>query len=323
MKKILKENKYFILVMIISFLMIYIELPFYIEKTGGIINISNRLEENTTGSLNMAYVSSIKATPLTFIAAKLNSDWDLISNSNEIGNSTKKEALFRDKLLLDESYKLALINAYNLAHKPLKIKKQQIYVTYIYDEAITNLKIKDEIIKIDNKKIESLYDINKYINTLEEGTIIKIEVQNNGKIENRTAKIIKKDDRLYIGIMCNTKYDLETDIKLKFNKDEVGSSGGMILTLALYSKIMDIDLTNNKIIAGTGTIDINGKIGEISGIKYKLKGAVNEKADIFLVPSGNNYKEAIKEKNKNKYNIKIYSIDTINDAINILTNNKS
>ena len=37
--------------------------------------------------------------------------------------------------------------------------------------------------------------------------------------------------------------------------------------------------------------------------------------DIFLVPNGDNYKEAIKEKEKNKYNIKIYGVDTFDEAL--------
>ena len=46
--------------------------------------------------------------------------------------------------------------------------------------------------------------------------------------------------------------------------------------------------------------------------------AVKEKADIFLVPSGDNYKEAKKLKEKNNYNIEIVEIKTFDDALNYL-----
>lgn len=318
MKKIIKEYVIYIFIFTFIFLIINIKIPFYIEKPGGLVNLSERLEENTTGSLNMAYVSILEASPLTYLISKIKNDWDLIKKEDEIGNSTKKEADFREKLMLEESYNLALINAYKLTNNDLNIKKQEVYVTYVYDQADTNLKIGDNILKIDDYDINSVNDINNYLKTLKENQIINIEVKNNNKIENKYAKTIKKGNKLIIGIFCNTKYDIKTNLKIKFEKEESGSSGGMMLTLALYSKIKDIDLTNNKIIAGTGTIDIDGKIGEISGVKYKLKGAVNNKADIFLVPSGKNYKEAIKIKEKNNYDIEIYSIETIQDAIKIL-----
>ena len=66
-----------------------------------------------------------------------------------------------------------------------------------------------------------------------------------------------------------------------------------MLTLAIYSNLNKIDLTHGKTIVGTGTIDADGNVGQISGIKYKLLGAVANKGDIFLVPDGDNYKEAL------------------------------
>ena len=65
----------------------------------------------------------------------------------------------------------------------------------------------------------------------------------------------------------------------------------------------------------------DGNIGEIGGVKFKLKGAVKAKSNIFFVPS-NNYKEAISYKKKKHYNIEIVKVNTINDAINYLKNIK-
>ena len=56
-------------------------------------------------------------------------------------------------------------------------------------------------------------------------------------------------------------------------------------------------------------------------MKYKLIGAVKNKADIFLVPNGKNYEEAIKIKKEKNYDIKIVGVSTLKDAINELKNN--
>ena len=84
--------------------------------------------------------------------------------------------------------------------------------------------------------------------------------------------------------------------------------------LDIYNKITEYDLTKGKKIAGTGSIDAEGNIGKIDGVKYKLKGAVNKKADVFIVPY-ENYDEAIKIKEKNNYNIKIIESSTLKEAI--------
>ncbi|MEG1508785.1 MAG: hypothetical protein RR373_09175, partial [Akkermansia sp.] len=61
---------------------------------------------------------------------------------------------------------------------------------------------------------------------------------------------------------------------------------------------------------------------EIGGIKYKLAGVVKKKADLFFCPAGENYNEAMKEKKKNKYKIKIIGVETLDEALNYLKNYK-
>ena len=92
-----------------------------------------------------------------------------------------------------------------------------------------------------------------------------------------------------------------------------------MLTLAIYNNLVAKDITNGKKIVGTGTIDDNGNVGSIGGVKYKLNGAVRSKADIFLVPSGENYEEAVKEAKRKKYSIKIVSVSTFDEALKKIT----
>ena len=86
--------------------------------------------------------------------------------------------------------------------------------------------------------------------------------------------------------------------------------------LTVYSNLTDKDLTKGRTVVGT--IDTYGNVGEIGGVKYKLIGAVKNKADIFLVPTGENYEEAIKIKKEKNYDIKIVGISTLKEAINEL-----
>ena len=48
------------------------------------------------------------------------------------------------------------------------------------------------------------------------------------------------------------------------------------MALEIYNELIEEDLTKGYTIAGTGTLDINGDVGSISGIKYKLKSAEKE-----------------------------------------------
>ena len=94
----------------------------------------------------------------------------------------------------------------------------------------------------------------------------------------------------------------------------------VIMALAIYNKLIKEDITKGLTIVGTGTIDEYGNIGTIGGVKYKLKNAEAENADLFLVPKGENYEEALKIKEEKKYKIKIVPVETFEDAVNYVKN---
>jgi Lon-like protease len=52
----------------------------------------------------------------------------------------------------------------------------------------------------------------------------------------------------------------------------------------------DVDKGNR--VAVTGSIGLDGSVGEIGGMKQKAIAVARSKADVFLVPSGDNAREA-------------------------------
>ena len=124
--------------------------------------------------------------------------------------------------------------------------------------------------------------------------------------------------KMGIYLIKSFDYDYSREIELGFTSREGGSSGGFMLSLAIYNRLIEKDLTNGLKIVGTGTIDSEGNVGQIDGVKYKLKGAEKAKADIFFAPSGDNYEEALREKEKNNYKIDVVEVKKLQDAISYL-----
>jgi len=60
-----------------------------------------------------------------------------------------------------------------------------------------------------------------------------------------------------------------------------------MFALGIMDKIGSVDLTHDKFIAGTGTIDPNGNVGPIGGIQLKMIAARKAGATVFLAPAGN------------------------------------
>lgn len=321
LKEKIKQNKFYILTFLILFSLFLIPLPYYIEKDGGTISTKDRIKiENTesSGNFYMAYVSEIKVNIPTYIISLFNKDWTLIpKNEVVLTNETEEDEKFRSKLLLKESINNAIASAYTLAHKKYEILNENYYVTYVDETAITDLKVQDKIIKINDTLVNNKIEIANIINNSKIGDTISIEVENKGKTYYRKSTLIEMDGKPVIGVMLTSEKTIETEPKIvdNFAATESGSSGGLMLALEIYDNITNKNISKNRKIAGTGTIDEYGNVGQIGGVKYKLKGVYNDGIKIFLVPNGENYEEAIEVAKKENLDIQIIGVSTLEEAI--------
>ncbi len=75
---------------------------------------------------------------------------------------------------------------------------------------------------------------------------------------------------------------------IDFNLANIGGpSAGLMFSLAVIDKLTTGDLNDGKFVAGTGTIDSEGKVGAIGGITHKMLAAQEAGATVFLVPADN------------------------------------
>ena len=322
-KQYIKKEYKFLIILILTLALFTVRLPYYIVMPGGIINISDRIKiddkNKLNGTLNFAYVSEMRSTLPTLLIAKINKDWDILKQEEVLYTYTEDEMNFIDTLSLKEAVSTAQYAAFNEANEPFKKINEKIYVTNIFEEAKTNLKIKDQILKINDIEINKIEDIKK-INEFIPGEKVKITVLNDDKEYIREAELISYEGKTIIGVSIKETFDIVSNHKININykKRESGPSGGMMTALTVYSYLTDTDLSKGKRVVGTGTIDADGNVGEIGGVKYKLIGAVKNKADLFLVPNGENYEEAMKIKKEKNYDIKIIGVSTLKEAINEL-----
>jgi len=101
-------------------------------------------------------------------------------------------------------------------------------------------------------------------------------------------------------------------------KETGGPSGGMIFTLGVIEELTPQDLLRGRKVAGTGTIDLSGKVGPIGGIDEKLIAAQRAGVTIFLAPRSN-----CPGITSVPDGLTIYSINTIDDAVKALSANGS
>lgn len=324
-KQFMKKEWKLITLYTVTLFFCIIPLPFYIDKPGGAIDIRQKVDikdsYESKGGFYYGYVSELRATIPLYLYAHLNKDWEIIKKEEmSYDHETLVDANKRSKILMDESNSNAIKIAYEKAHKNIKKQKEQIFIQYVDPSADTTLKVGDEIIEIEGKKIQSREDLHPIIQEYKVADKVRFLVQENEQKIEKYAIIQEVEGIPMIGLLLSSVKTYETmpKIDLKVDANESGPSGGLMLSLTIYDMLTKEDLTKGLKIVGTGTMEEDGAVGPIGGVEYKLKGAVKEKADIFLVPSGENYQEAMKLKKERGYDISIKAIKTFDEAVEYL-----
>jgi Lon-like protease len=94
----------------------------------------------------------------------------------------------------------------------------------------------------------------------------------------------------------------------------IGPSAGLAFTLGLLEKLDPADLTGGKRIAATGTMAINGAVGDVGGVAQKTVAVRNAGAVLFLVPP----EELSVARAHAGPDLKVVAVSTIGQAISAL-----
>lgn len=175
-------------------------------------------------------------------------------------------------------------------------EKVQVLSTVEGSPAASALKADDRIVKVGEKQIETLTDVPKAVNA-SNGSPIDVTVERGGTQQTFKLTPVRASDdsRWILGAGLKQSYDLPAHVQ--YNLDGVGGpSAGLMLALGTVDKLSEGTLLADEdaggdpyrsYISGTGTIDANGKVGAIGGIKYKILATGRYGARYFLAPKEN------------------------------------
>lgn len=89
-----------------------------------------------------------------------------------------------------------------------------------------------------------------------------------------------------LGVLIEPQHTFPVDVEIAISNIG-GSSAGTMFALGIMDTLTPGDQTGGEIIAGTGTMDLDGNVGPIGGIVQKMNGSVRDGATYFLAPVDN------------------------------------
>ena len=194
------------------------------------------------------------------------------------------------------------------------------------DSPVKDKLLKDDLITSISGEDKITYSINSstqfisLLRTFSIGEIVYIGVQRNDKevqIETQLIEHIEYKNEPMVGFLASTpnqKFIFPIDIDIKTG-NVGGPSAGMMMALNVYNLLIESDITNGKKIAGTGTIEIDGSVGPVGGVKQKVIAAKRANASLILVPTAN-YSEASAYSDENT---SIVAVDSFEEALDVIS----
>jgi PDZ domain-containing protein len=176
----------------------------------------------------------------------------------------------------------------------------------------------DVIVSVGGLGVDTTCEVAAAIDRVDVGEEVAITVLRDGDHDTVTVETASDPENPgspVIGVlMADVNYRFRSGVEVDFKTGEIaGPSAGLMFALALYDRLSPEDLTGGRSIAGTGTIDCSGDVGQISGIVQKVAAAESHGADVFLAPAQN-----AAEARAAADDMAVVSVSTFSDALDYL-----
>jgi len=181
--------------------------------------------------------------------------------------------------------------------------------------AAGRLKANDRITAVDGATVETVQDLRDAVQR-KSGGAVDLTVDRGG--ETRHVSITPEHDAAsdswILGVTAGQQYGT-LPVKVDFQLADIGGpSAGQMFALGIIDKLTPGYLNGGKRVAGTGTIDAEGNVGAIGGIRQKMFGAREAGATVFLAPRSN-CDEVV---GHIPAGLHVYAVKTLTDSLNVL-----
>ncbi|MCL3838873.1 YlbL family protein [Aeromicrobium duanguangcaii] len=181
----------------------------------------------------------------------------------------------------------------------------------------------DLILTVDGRKVDDQAAVGEAISARKPGTEVTIGYRRDGKDGTATITTTAMPDdpkKARVGISVGTGFEFPIEIENNIGDRVGGPSAGTMFALAIYDELTPGPLTGGQNVAGTGTIDPDGNVGAIGGVRQKMAGAAKAGADVFLVPA-QNCQEATDGGDFDMTLVKVEKLQDAIDAVGALAKN--
>ena len=198
---------------------------------------------------------------------------------------------------MQRSERIAAVVALRALGYDVEATPKGVLVTSVYTNvpAAKVLEANDVIVGVNGVAVRTPPQLRREIGLITPGSDVRLTIRRGGKERDVTVRTVpnpQDSSRAVVGILVDQDAKIELPIDVDIDLGRVGGpSAGLPFALEIVRKL-GRDVTHGCRIAATGALALDGTVIPIGGVKQKTIGARRAHVDFFVVPAGENAKDA-------------------------------
>ncbi|WP_150268253.1 SepM family pheromone-processing serine protease [Paenibacillus tepidiphilus] len=324
---------YLVTFVVIVYVVVFMNTPYIVYRPGSASEVAPMIQvENADpqeqGTFMMTTVSASYANVALLVMSMFNSYAEIVAKETRLGDRTEQEYAAEQVYYMSSSQSSAVQAAYRAAKVPFEEVTDYLYVFSVPESGNKEqFRPGDRLLTVSGQGVTDAEALAKLLSSHAIGDQVEVTLQRDGRELSEQVKLVEIKDKessavrpgLGISIGAVQKVEPQEEGRdISFVDTEVGGpSAGLMFTMEIYNRLTPGDLSKGYRVAGTGTIDAEGQVGPIGGVKHKIVAADREEAEIFFVPV-KNYEEAKARADQIGTRMKLVPVSTLDEALNYM-----
>ena len=307
----------------------FVTLPFYALWPGPVEEVSDLVKVERgpalyelNGDMYMLTVTLQEVNAFEFVQGWLDPGIDVLAREVIRPEGVTPEEHRKVNLrLMDNSKQVAIEVALRFLGYPVEYFGEGMLVASVAEgtPAHGRLEVGDVIVKVGEYAVSVREDGIDAILANEIGDTVPLTVMRGDSTITIDVTLVEHSQdagRPMVGFVPET-YNGSSNLPFEVEIETHGTGGpsaGVMYALTLIDLLTEQDLVGGNIVAGTGTISPDGRVGPIGGVRQKVVAAQNAGARFVLVPD-ENYADALTVK---RDDVEILAVSSIEQAVDAL-----
>lgn len=301
----------------------FVPTPYYVLAPGAAIDTSSVVTVEgghpRRGGLYMLIVTNRPANLFWYLYSKVDSRAELQTRTEFLGNIPDyQQYRVLTRRMMENSQLMAKALGLKWAGRGTGVEQIGAEITGLLAGSPVQgvLQPGDIITEVEGEPVRSAEELAARVRRLTPGTpvvltLVRGEQQLTLKVPTGAHSDPQRQGEAALGVFITDAFRFDLPVPVQIRTGEItGPSAGLMFTLEIVDQLSPSGITGGLRVAGTGTVEPDGRVGPIGGVQQKVFTAEAAGADVMLVPR-ENYEEALAAATQ----IQLVPVSTVEEAL--------